>query len=307
MALIKYREANFNLARKKMIVAINDILTQYNGKVSVRQIYYRLVAADAIPNKQTEYDKVQSLVTDARYAGLIDWDAVEDRGREPVRAEEWKDGRSALEDITTRFRMDRWKTQPYYVELWVEKAALAGVLWPIAADYHVTLMVNKGYSSASAMKDGADRIKWRAREGKRVVILYVGDHDPSGLDMLRDVPERLLEFGCPSDIDVRGIALTWAQIKQFKPPPNYVKRKDDPKLYKDVDGSLADSRAQSYVEQFGEESYEVDALPPKDLDLITRTALNAYIDKDAMKKAITRENLIKAQIKKFTAGYTEPK
>lgn len=293
MALIKYREHSFSLERKKLIVKINEIIGEYQGRVSVRQLYYRLVAADLINNNQTEYDRIQALITDARYAGLIDWSSVEDRNRAPTRPEEWPNARAALSEIVANFRLDRWETQSYYVEIWVEKAALEGVLWPIALDYHVTLMVNRGYSSASAMKESADRIRARCFGGKRAVILYVGDHDPSGLDMLRDIPARLLEFGCPSNIDVRGIALTWEQIQRFKPPPNYAK--------------VTDSRAAGYIEKFGNDSWECDALTPKDLDLITRTALNAYIDKDAMKEAITRENLIKAKIKKFTAGFTEPK
>lgn len=307
MALIKYREHNFTPESKKLIVRINQFVAEYKGRVSVRQLYYRLVAADLILNNDSSYKRIQSLITEARYAGLIDWSAVEDRNREAEKAREWSSVRAAFDELIERFRKDRWKDQTYYVEIWVEKAALAGVLWPIAKDYHVVMMVNRGYSSASAMKESADRIKAHARAGKKCVILYIGDHDPSGLDMLRDIPTRLLEFGCPRDIDVRGIALTMAQIRQFKPPPNAVKVKDDPKLYKNVDGSLADSRAASYVAQFGEVSWEVEGLPPQDLDLTVRTALNAYVDKDAMKQAIALENRIKAKIKSFTAGFEEPK
>lgn len=292
MARIKYREINFRADRLKRIVQINSILTEYAGAVSVRQLYYRLVAAALIPNQQSEYDKVQGLITDARYAGLIDWDDIEDRNREATKAQDWEGGRAALDEVVEKFRMDRWETQPYYVELWVEKAALAGVLEPISADYHITLMVNRGYSSASAMKDSAERIKYRTAGGRRAVVLYIGDFDPSGQHMVTDIRARLAEFGCPSSLDVRKVALTWEQIQQYEPPPNPVK--------------MTDSRAAEYVALYNtEESWEADALPPKTLDLIVRQTINSYVDKEAMLKAITRENLVKAQIKKFALGFKE--
>lgn len=314
MAKIKYRDIRFTTDRAERIVWINSVLAEYTSPVSVRQVYYRLVAASLIANQPEEYNKIQSIIADARYAGAIDWDAIEDRNREPVRPDEWDSGRAALDDIIAKFRMNRWLTQPFYIELWVEKAALSGVLWPIALDYHITLMVNRGYSSASNMKDSAERIIRRSDapaasygSGHRPVILYVGDHDPSGKDMVRDVQTRLLEFGCPEWLDVRPIALTRAQIDEFKPPPNPLKRRDDAEKYKRADGKHADPRAEAYIEEHGHSSWEVDALPPKTLDLIVRSTLNAYIDKEAMTKAIARENVIKNKIKAFTDSFEEPK
>lgn len=305
MARICYRPTNFRSDRLARIVQINKILAEYTSqRVSVRQLYYRLVAADLIPNQQSEYDKIQNLVTDARYAGLIDWNAIEDRNREPVKREDWKNGPAALADVVEKFRLDRWEGQPFYIELWVEKAALAGVLWPIAEDYHITLFPTRGYNSASAMKEAAQRIIHRGRD-RRSVVLYVGDHDPSGEDMVRDVRDRLAEFGCPPHMDVRKIALTMAQIEEYKPPPNRLKRKDDPQRYKNADTSLADSRAAAYAEVHGEESWEVDSLPPKVLDLLVRTTINAYVDKKMMEQVIAKEKLIKGRIKKFAAGFKD--
>ena len=163
MALIRYRNIEFRDERKERIVQMNTILAEYQARVSVRQLYYRLVAAGLIANEQAEYLKIQSLITDARYAGLIDWDAIEDRNREPYRPRDWRGGAEVLADAAEGFRLDRWRDQHFYVEIWVEKAALAGVLAPIADDYHCTLMVNRGYSSASAMKESADRIRYASR------------------------------------------------------------------------------------------------------------------------------------------------
>jgi hypothetical protein len=295
---IRYRDIEFRAERAERIVQMNSILAEYNGRVSVRQLYYRLVAAGLIANTALEYSKIQGLITDARYAGLIDWDAIEDRNRAPERPQDWADGSAILDASASAFRLDRWKDQPFYTEVWVEKAALAGVLAPIASDYHVTLMVNRGYSSASAMKESADRIRGACRpQGgigsggvmPRPVVLYIGDHDPSGEDMVRDVRDRLVEFGCPEWLDVRKLALTMAQIEEYDPPSNPAK--------------VTDSRAAAYIAKHGEYSWEVDALPPKALDALLRKTLNAYIDKPKMDAVIGEENKIKARIKQFAQSF----
>lgn len=295
VAKIKYRDWNPSTGTQRRVLQLASILAEYpKQRVTVRQLYYRLVAKALIANNDKEYRKVQSVITDARYAGLIDWDAVEDRNREPMRPREWSSGRQALDAVISGFRMNRWANQPFYVELWVEKAALAGILEPICNDYHITLMVNRGYSSASAMKESAERIRAAVRSGvnrPHPIVLYIGDHDPSGLDMPRDIKARLLEFECPDYIDVRPVALTMAQIEEHNPPPNPVK--------------LKDVRSEAYVSQFGHESWEADALPPPVLDLTVRQTINAYLDKDAMTKAIANEYKVKAKIKAFAASFKE--
>jgi hypothetical protein len=295
MARIRYRDIEFKPESEQRIAWINRILSQYNGRVTVRQAYYRLVAAGLIPNEAREYDRVQDLLTKARYAGLIDWDAIEDRNREPQKSRDWPTAKTLLDESANAFRLDRWEGQPFYCELWVEKAALAGILSPIAVDYHVTLMVNRGYSSASAMKESADRISYRCRAGMeprpRPVVLYIGDHDPSGEDMVRDVRERLVEFGCPSWLDVRKLALTMTQIEEHNPPPQPAK--------------LSDARAKDYIAKHGDESWEVDALPPDVLDRLIRKTLNSYIDKPKMDAQITRENKIRARIAKLAMDFKE--
>lgn len=300
MARIKFRDQEFSVDRQERILQINAILSQYEGqRVSVRQVYYRLVAAGKIANSDKEYGKVQGLITDARYAGLIDWNAIEDRNRDPLRVAYWSSGSAALIEAAARFHKDRWITQPFYVEIHCEKAALAGILEPIANDYGITLMVNRGYNSASAMMESAQRISYYASgnakkgiEPKRPIILYLGDHDPSGLDMVRDIRDRLIEFACPPWLFVRHIALTWEQIQEYNPPPNPAK--------------VTDSRAAAYISQYGDSSWEVDALPPPTLDLLVRAAINAYVDKAAMEKAVANEVLVKKAIEKFTKGFVDP-
>ena len=306
MSRIRYRDIEFNTERQALIVRANRIIDEYGGaRLSARQIYYRFIADAALPdswadaeynrreglppdtkNTVKNYSRLASLLVDARYAGLIDWDAIEDRNREPLSARDWPTGHAAVVEATDAFRLDRWRGQHFYVELWVEKAALAGVLGPIADDYHVVLMVNRGYSSASAMRESAERIRGRvAGVGPRPVVLYVGDHDPSGEDMVRDVRARLVEFGCPDWLDVRKLALTTEQVEEHHPPPNPAK--------------VTDSRAAKYIERHGEHSWEVDALPPRALDALVRRTLNTYIDKPVMDLVITEENKIKARLRQL--------
>lgn len=308
MAREKIRSTAFRPESLARIQQMSDIIDEYQQQgltLTARQLYYQCVSRDIIPNTPAEYKKLTALLTDARYAGLVDWDAIEDRGREPNTPSEWPDVEALVKSALAAYRLPRWEGQDTYVELWVEKQALAGVLEPLAREAHATLMVNKGYSSASAMKVSAERIRkrtiidaealeelkqelsdyldelgaedpefiaQRVRIGKlmievlrKPVILYLGDHDPSGEDMVRDIKERLTEFGVYR-LEVEKIGLTIAQVKQYNPPPNPAK--------------VEDSRAKAYIAKFGPHSWEVDALPPQVLTQLVRRAFAKYVDKD---------------------------
>lgn len=311
-----YRSVNFradSLAKIEQMQAIVDEYQKQNLRMTARQLYYQLVSRDLIPNQPAEYKKVTALLTDARYAGMIDWDAIEDRGREPSTPSEWDSLSSLVESALRAYRRPRWVGQKHYVELWVEKQALAGVLAPLASEFHATLMVNKGYSSASAMKESADRIKaatitdvdrldeiseqleeaardfgadsdelTNLREeitpeverllGPKPIVLYLGDHDPSGEDMVRDIETRLKEFGVLR-LTVEKVALTTAQVRRYNPPPNPAK--------------LTDPRAKGYIAEHGAQSWEVDALPPNVLTQLIRQAFRRFID--APKMAAVKE------------------
>ncbi len=276
MAKIKYRDTNFRQKSLEMIKHMIKIVAEYQAqglRLTARQLYYQFVSRDLIENKVQAYKNLTSLLTDARYAGLIDWDAIEDRGREAAAPSQWASIQDLVDAAVSSYRLPRWDSQPKYCELWVEKQALAGVLEPMADEFHVVLSVNKGYSSASAMFEAAQRFKHRG-QNKPKILFYLGDHDPSGEDMVRDIEDRLIEFGV-RNITVIKLALTWEQIQEFEPPPNPVK--------------LTDSRANSYQEKYGDECWEVDALPPNELQRIIREAFEAEIDEEEMEKVKARE------------------
>jgi hypothetical protein len=289
----RFRNTVFRPASVDKIEKMLAIVQEYQEqglRLTARQLYYQFVSRDFIANNPREYRNLTSLLTDARYAGLVDWDAIEDRGRVPEIPAEWGSLRDRLTSAMRSYRLPRWANQRHYVELWVEKQALAGVLWPLAHQYHVPLMVNKGYSSSSAMYEAATRIKdntasdglytaadlgREARTERRdAVVLYLGDHDPSGEDMVRDIEERLIEFGC-QDLSVVKLALTMNQVQNYNPPPNPAK--------------VTDSRAAKYIAKYGNNSWEVDALPPNVLSRIIKNAFDGLIDREKMDEVEQRE------------------
>lgn len=303
MAKIRYRDTRLSADKLARIVTINRILKEYDGQaLSARQVYYRLVGENEIENTVRSYKNLTALLTDARYAGLVDWSAVEDRGREATIWSEHSSMDAAVRRAVDNFRLPRWRTQPKYVELWVEKQALEGVLEPLAAEEHVPLLVNKGYSSASAMKQAADRLTYRARvaieevedqldgeDQREIIVLYLGDHDPSGVDMVRDVGTRLEEFGVQR-LEIRRVALTRNQVDQFHLPPQPLKRGSAPGDTKHRDDDeLRDSRGAGYEAEHGDQSWELDAIPPREFIRIVQRALRSVIDREAMNAVIAQE------------------
>lgn len=288
-----FKQTNFKPKSLELIERCNEIIEDYQKqglRLTLRQLYYQLVSANTIVNEERSYKNLGSLVSDARLAGLMDWDAIEDRVRQPRQASEFENLEELSRAALASYRLPRWRDQDNYVELWVEKDALAGVLAPIAREYHVTLMVNRGYSSQSAMYESAKRFKEAQENGKKLYLFYLGDHDPSGEDMVRDVEERLRMFevgtsfevgGC-EDFNVEKVALTMIQIRQHKPPPNPTK--------------ITDSRAAAYIAKYGSSSWEVDALPPNVLARLIRGALMGVTDPAKMQRVKEREERDKKRL-----------
>lgn len=188
----KWEKDKATLCTEIINVIENYIMQGY--RLSLRQLYYQLVAGDMIPNDDVVYKKLSGVLDDLRYSGRVDWDAIEDRGRVPFLPYWATDIAEAIDDTVNSFRLDRQEGQPNTIEVWTEKDAISGILRRITSHYHVRLVVNKGYSSSSAMHSAYKRFSAAIADGKKVKVLYFGDHDPSGLDMVRDIKERLLFF-----------------------------------------------------------------------------------------------------------------
>lgn len=253
---------------------INEIIEEYRVqgyRLTLRQLYYQLVSRGIIPNEVKEYAKIGDILVKGRMAGIVDWDAIEDRVRVPRIPYYAANPADAIDDITRQYRLDRMRDQDVYLEVWVEKDALSGVLSRITEKYHVRLMVNRGYSSASAMYDASKR--FLRHPDKVSHILYLGDHDPSGVDMVRDIGKRLGEFG--AEVKIHHIALTDHQIEKYNPPPNPAK--------------VSDPRAKDYIAKYGKTSWEVDALPPKVLNGLVEESILMLIDRVKYSNILEKE------------------
>lgn len=267
-----YKEITFKTKTLQQIDRINGIIEEYldaGYTLTVRQLYYQLVARDIIPNNEKSYKQTTSIVNDARIAGLIDWDAIEDRTRSFEQRSRWNKPQDILTASAKQYHTDPWATQDKRLFLVVEKEALVGVFERVCHEFDVPLLAARGYPSASVVRDFAKR-EIEQNDDKEVVILHFGDHDPSGIDMTRDLDERFDMFGWHGDFTLKRMALNLDQIEELKPPPNPAK--------------TTDARFVKYRQRFGDKSWELDALPPTVLSDMARKEILSHVNVKAWDK-----------------------
>lgn len=320
-----YVARDFKPQSIEFIETVNGIVDEYIEQgfiMTVRQIYYQIVARGLFPedrrwkwtgskwvrdpngtdNADPNYKWLCSLVNDARLAGLMDWDAIEDRTRSLVRRNRYTSGKDVLEIAAQAYHMDMWEDQEWRVFCIVEKEALAGVLERTCTEMDIPLLAAKGYPSVSVLREfaisdllptmGYDR-EFQRLEGtpekkflQKFMILHLGDHDPSGIDMSNDLTQRLglfcgMKDGLP-EIFFERIALNMSQIEEQKPPENPTK--------------MTDARAKKYVEKFGDSSWELDALKPDYLHKLIRTKALPYINNKKWKARKAQIEFIRERI-----------
>ncbi len=278
MPKTQYKDIGFGPKRLAEVKHANEIIAEYAAKgfkLTVRQLYYQFVARGLIPNRSSEYQRLGVIINHARLGGLIDWSAIEDRGRNLESVTAWRSPDQIIGTCAEQYRIDLWSDQPKRFEVWIEKEALAGVIEPVCRELRVAWFACKGYVSQSSMWDaGANRLRAYCNQGQTPIIIHLGDHDPSGIDMSRDIDDRLNMFAGRA-IEVRRIALNRDQIDQYKPPPNPAK--------------MTDSRFAGYLEKHGDESWELDALDPETLARLIREAVAPEIDKDLFEQRLSLE------------------
>lgn len=268
MATHCYKEIRLSPDKIAVIKVANTILREYEEQgfdLTLRQLYYQFVARGLIPNNLREYKNLGNAINDGRLAGWIDWDHIVDRTRNVHANDHWDSPVEIVKGCSQQYQIDKWVDQKYRIMVMIEKDALLGLIQNICRGLDVPYLSCRGYMSQSEMREIAvDRLIPFEEQGQINVILHLGDHDPSGVDMTRDIQDRLQLFG--SRAIVIRIALTPGQIQQFNPPPNPVK--------------LTDSRSSDYVKEHGQESSELDALSPTVIaDLITRAVKKARDEK----------------------------
>jgi len=271
---IQKRFARSSLA---VIAQANAIIGEYAAqgfKLTLRQLYYQFVARDLIPNTERSYKRLGNIISEARLAGHVDWDAIEDRTRELTANPHWQDPEAIIAAAASSYRIDKWQDQDFRVEVWIEKEALVGVVERICRSLDVDFFACRGYVSQSEQWAAGKRFAEYAAGGQEVVVLHLGDHDPSGIDMTRDNDVRLALFA-REDVTVRRLALNYDQVETYGPPPNPAK--------------VSDSRYEGYLLNYGAESWELDALNPNVLQDLIREAVLEYRDEDAWQRLRERE------------------
>jgi len=242
-----------------------SILAEYSGQITVRQLYYRLFAAQVIENTERSYKNLDAHLTKWRKAGLLSPRQFVDLTREPIIPSMWSDLSDFLRTVRRSYRRDLWQGQERRPEVFCEKQALAQVLAPICDEYGVTLQLCRGYTSVSLNVETAERAQH---------ILYCGDHDPSGRDIERSLGCELRDtWG--AEIGIDRIALTQEQIAEYDLPTAPAKR--------------TDTRTRRFLAEHGDGTVELDALPPNVLQGLLRQAIEGQITDPAAWAEAKRE------------------
>lgn len=296
MTFIKYKDFRFTPRTLELIQVCNDVIEDWHQQgydLTLRTVYYQLVSQDIIPNNINEYRRLGSIINDARLAGMISWDAIEDQNRNLKSRNHWESPKEFINDVVPQYFSDLWVNQKYRPEVWVEKDALSSVASKACRPFDVPFLACKGYMSQTEMWQAAQRFREYADEGQIPIVIHLGDHDPSGIDMSRDIEDRIrmLMFKNTDGVvskkasqvfQFKRIALNADQIAKYNPPPNPAK--------------LTDSRGNNYVSIHGNKSWELDALKPSvindlivknikqvaDMPLIEKAKLRVIADKDQL-------------------------
>ena len=315
MSKQKFTDWNPQKATLDTLIEAVNIINTYSEKgykLSLRQIYYQFVSHNLFPedrrwtwirdkskwvrdpdgtkNADPNYKWLGTIIGKGRLAGLIDWDVIEDRGRSTSSNPHWEHPGQAMQTIKNIFAIDKWENQEHRVFVLVEKDALSGVLEPVCRDLDVVFAATKGYSSLSHLHNIAGMIREYDDTEQSSVVLYFGDHDPSGMNMDDDLVTRLEMFS-NMRIDFQRIALTMPQIEIYNPPPDPAK--------------MTDSRAKKYVSKYGPTSWELDALDPTVLgDLVEEHVLN-WRDPQKWEEKVEEEEVMKEKLEYIADNWEE--
>lgn len=280
MSYTEFTPRRFNAGSREIIERADTILLEYAKQgytLTLRQLYYQFVSRNVLENTERNYKRLGSIISDARLAGLIDWKHMVDRTREVKKPAVWDNPEELLEICANMYTKNLWEGQVFRPEVWVEKDALIDIVGQACKPLQVPYFSCRGYASQSAMWEASERLnRYRETHGQTPVIIHLGDHDPSGVDMTRDNVDRLELFMGVGAVVVDRIALNMDQIKRFKPPPNPTK--------------LSDSRASGYIKRFGYDSWELDAMEPAFLTELIERTIRDRIDPGPWKVAFDKAN-----------------
>jgi hypothetical protein len=269
---------NFRAKTMAMIDQANEILEEYAAQgfvLTLRQLYYQFVARLFLANDDREYGRLGRTMTDVRRAGLVNWDHIEDRTRELETFSFWHSPVQAIRDVAHGYCENPWVSQLSRPEVWIEKAALIGVIGPACVRWRVPHMAARGYPSHSELYSAGKRFSLLLESGLTPIVFYLGDHDPSGLDMTRSL-EAELSLYARHPIEVIRLGLNLNQVRELRIPP--IPAKETDKCY------------EQYVRETGcSESWELDTLSPTFIDGLIERAISDLVDHEAWDEALDYE------------------
>lgn len=297
MSKQQYKQMSFNDERLSLIALIDKIIDEYtaqNFRLTARQIYYQLVARDVIENTERSYKRITGLINDAKLAGYLDWDAIEDRTREFVRRTRWGSPVEIIEAAADGYHEDLWTTQKTRAFVIIEKEALVGVLEPTCRALDVPILAARGYPSGTVLREFVKSDVVPSLNGNQnATIFHLGDHDPSGIDMSRDLDDRIQLFtwedaGSERNVTLNRIALNMPQIEEQQPPENPAK--------------TTDSRFESYRSKYGESSWELDALRPDYLARLVSASVRSVMNVAAFNRRKKEVEAVRKRLRKVAEG-----
>jgi hypothetical protein len=288
-------------ATTRLIDAASEILTEQRP-MTIRQLFYALVSALIIENCLRDYKRVSRAMTIARLDDRIKYEWIVDRSRPRYDAETWSNLAQVgkwMERNLRLYRRDRWQDQPIHCSLICEKDALTGSLDPVREQFGLTLRALRGFDSTTGVREVAEEFVVARADGKSVVAFYMGDWDPSGECMERELKQRIVAamrkvLDLPEkssnrllDIELRRVAIFKEDIRRFNLPPLRVKD--------------ADSRSPKFVRKHGNRAVELDALPANELRGRLRRAIESLIDRPAWERASMVEEAQRATCERYAS------
>lgn len=291
MPKICYVPKKFTDKHLKIIGMANAILKKYadqNIQLTLRSLYYKFIAVDYFPNTIQSYKYLGGIMADARLAGYVDWYLLEDNTRYLADLQHFDSVQSALDQLAASYHTDLWAEQKIRPEVWVEKDAAVGYINACCHENDVPFFACRGYTSLSEMWRASMRLRQYIKNGQTPYIIHFGDHDPSGIDMSRDIYDRLQKTFM-ADIDFKRCALTMDQVRESNAPPNPAK--------------VTDSRYAVYLEKYGEDSWELDALEPLQFRELIETHLKGIRDQEQWDRDVAEKARVKEQMQDIAGNW----
>jgi hypothetical protein len=249
--------------------------------MTVRQVYYQATVRNIVEKTEAGYNKVQTDLVQMRRSGVLPYDWLADSTRWQRRPRTYNGVQDALDETARFYRKSLWADAGAYVEIWLEKDALAGVIMPVTSMYDVPLMVARGYASLSFLHEAADQI------GELEVPAYIyhfGDFDPSGVNAGEKIEQTLREMAPEAEIHFQRAAVTPEQISQWNLPTRPTKS--------------SDSRSKG----FGDISVELDAITPEDLRELVQIVIEQHLPKRQFEILKVAEASEREIIKRLVGG-----